>query len=239
MRKSSRLPSPRRVADTTLCSAARRVAVIPDTQVRPGVPLEHLDWRAEALLYYRPDVVVHLGDRWDMGSLSSYEKAGGLKLEGARIKDDIDAGNEAFIRLFGPMQKEVERQRRKQLKNQWTPECHYLFGNHENGINRAVAGDAKYEGVLTTEALLTPGHGFLEIVEMNGVHYSHYFSNTHSRKPIGGSIDNRLNKMGHSLVAGHEQALLYGCRQYPGTTTRHGLVAGSPSPKGSRWPECH
>jgi hypothetical protein len=165
-----------------------------------------------------------------MGSLSSYEKAGGLKLEGARIKDDIDAGNDAFVRLFGPMQKEVKRQDRCKLKNRWTPECHYLFGNHENRINRAVAGDAKYEGVLTTDALLTPGfkrHGFLEIVEIDGVHYSHYFSNTHSGKPIGGSIDNRLNKIGHSFVAGHEQGLLYGCRQYPGTTTRHGLVAGS------------
>jgi hypothetical protein len=27
---------------------------------------------------------VHLGDHWDMGSLSSYEKAGGLKLEGGK-----------------------------------------------------------------------------------------------------------------------------------------------------------
>jgi hypothetical protein len=50
-------------------SEPRRVAVIPDTQVRPGVQLDHLDWAAEALLYYRPDVVVHLGDHWDMGSL--------------------------------------------------------------------------------------------------------------------------------------------------------------------------
>jgi hypothetical protein len=54
--------------------APRRVAVIPDTQLRPGVPLDHLDW--EAIHYYRPDVVVHLGGHWDMGSLSSYEKAG-------------------------------------------------------------------------------------------------------------------------------------------------------------------
>jgi hypothetical protein len=43
---------------------------------------------------------------------------------------------------------------------------------------------------------------------IDGVHYSHYFSNTHSGKPIGGSIDNRLNKIGHSFVAGHEQGLL-------------------------------
>jgi hypothetical protein len=124
------------------------------TLATPVSAQAHLWCRAaEALLFYRPDVVVHLGDHWDMGSLSSYEKAGGLKLEGARIKDDIDAGNEAFVRLFGPMQKEVKRQASRKLKAPWNPECHYLFGNHENRINRAVAGDAKYEGVLTTDAL--------------------------------------------------------------------------------------
>jgi hypothetical protein len=76
-----------------------------------------------------------------------------LKLEGARIKDDIGAGNEAFARLFGPIQKEVDRQSRRKVKQPWNPELHYLFGNHENRINRAVAGDAKYEFVRLQEKL--------------------------------------------------------------------------------------
>src|SRR4029077_11239935 len=61
----------------------------------------------------------------------------------------------------------------------------------------------------------------------DGVSYSHYFANTHSGKPIGGSIDNRLNKIGRTFVQGHEQGLLLGLRQFPGNVTRHGVVAGS------------
>jgi hypothetical protein len=179
---------------------------------------------------YKPDVVVILGDLWDLPSLSSYDAPGSIRLEGARIAEDIEAGNEAFQRLVGPMQKEVKRQKARKLKQRWTPDLHFLMGNHENRIERTVAGNAKYEGVLSTDDLKTPGFkrsGFLEIVELDGVSYSHYFSNLGSGKPIGGSIDARLNKIGRTFVQGHQQGFLYGCREYPGSVRRHGLVAGS------------
>jgi hypothetical protein len=33
----------------------RRHFIVPDTQTRPGVPTEHLDWCAQAIVDYKPD----------------------------------------------------------------------------------------------------------------------------------------------------------------------------------------
>jgi hypothetical protein len=207
----------------------RRHFLIPDTQVKPGVDTSYIDWVAQALVYYKPDVIVHIGDHWDMPSLSSYEKAGGLKLEGARIAEDIEAGNEAFRRLVAPMEKEIARLAQGH-RRRWNPRRIFCCGNHDQRIDRVAENDAKFAGVVSFEDLKTPGferYPFLQIVEADGISYAHYFANQLSGKPIGGSIPNRLNKIGRTFVCGHEQGLLYGLVQYPGNVTRHGLVAGS------------
>lgn len=208
----------------------RRHLIVPDTQVQPGVPLDHIDWAARAIVHYKPDVIVHLGDNWDMHSLSSYAKPGSLEKEGTRIADDVQAGNEAMERLFAPQLAETQRRRDKH-RVRWEPERHVLRGNHEDRIRRVVDENPQLEGIVSMDMLYTPEgaqvHDFLELVEIDGITYSHFFANTHSGRPVGGSIDNRLNKIGRSFVQGHEQGFLYGVRQYPGSTTRHGLVAGS------------
>lgn len=207
----------------------RRHFIIPDTQLEPGVPMEHIDWAAQAILDYKPDVVVHLGDNWTMKSLSSYDRPGSRQMEGARYLDDIAVGNEAMTRLMLPVRREMERLRRNRQRI-WLKEDHFLLGNHEDRISRAVAAEPKYEGVLGLHMLDMEGmttHPFLEIVEIDGVLYSHYFSQTHSPYPIGGNIDNRLNKIGQTFVQGHQQGFQYGTRQYPGKRRRHGLVCGS------------
>lgn len=203
--------------------------IIPDTQIRPGVDTSHIDWAAQAIVDYLPDVIVVIGDWWDMPSLSKHNLPGSLATEGNRIRDDIAVGNEAFERLVAPLQEE-QGHRIAGRRKQYNPELHFIFGNHENRIERAVQDQPKFDEILSSGDLKTPGfirHPFLEIVEIDGIAYSHYFSNTHSGRPIGGSIDNRLNKIGKSFVQGHEQGLLYGIRQFPGRLTRHGLVAGS------------
>lgn len=208
---------------------AKRIVVIPDTQIEAGVDTRHIDWAGEALVDYKPDRIIVLGDWWAMPSLSSYDRPGSRRMEGARVQADIDAGNDAFERFVSPLSGERLRLERGK-RRAWNPTCDFLFGNHENRVTRAVDSEPKYEGILSLDALRTPGftrHDFLEIVEHDGIAYSHYFANVHSGKPIGGSVDNRLNKIGKSFVSGHEQGLLYGIRQYPGSLTRHGLVAGS------------
>jgi hypothetical protein len=207
----------------------RRHLVVPDCQVKPGVPTEHLDWAGRAILEYKPDVVVVLGDFWDMHSLSGYDAPGSVEMEGARYLDDVRVGNEAFGRLIEPMRSDRER-RIKKHRTRWDIECHFLIGNHEDRITRAIQREPKYIGAMSLEQLQTPGfrrHGFLEIIELDGIFYSHYFSNSHSGRPIGGSIPNRLNRIGRSFVQGHEQGFSYGCVPYPGRLRRHGLVVGS------------
>lgn len=209
-------------------SSKRRHFLIPDTQVRPKVPLDHIPWIAQAIVDYAPDAVIHLGDHWDMPSMTSWEKPGSLHMEGQRYEEDTAVGSEAFARLSAPMHAEIRRQSRN--KRAWNPERHFLFGNHEDRITRAINADPKMSGCLGLHHLITNGwqrHDFLDRLWVDGVLYSHYFQNTSSKFAIGGSIDNRLNKIGESFCQGHQQGLLYGTRVYPTGYTRHGLVAGS------------
>ena len=87
--------------------------VIPDTQVKPGVPLDHLSWIGEYIVERKPDVVVHLGDHWDFPSLSAYDR-GKKAMEGRRYTDDVDAGNEGMNLLTTPIRVEQLRHTRSQ-----------------------------------------------------------------------------------------------------------------------------
>lgn len=198
----------------------KRHLLIPDTQVRTGVPTNHIDYAAKAIIEYRPTNVIVGGDWWDMPSLSSHDKPGSKYMEGLRYQDDVDAGNEAFERLVKPL---------KRVK--WKPQrMDFLFGNHEDRIDRAINNDPRFEGAISRKHLRTPGferHEFLEPVWRDGVVYSHYFTGSHSPRPLGGSIDSMLNRIGDSFVGFHVQGMKYGNRMYPTGKVRHGLVAGS------------
>jgi len=60
-----------------------RIVVIPDTQVKPGIDYTYLSFIGKYLVDKKPDIVVHLGDHWDMPSLSSYD-IGKKTFEGRR-----------------------------------------------------------------------------------------------------------------------------------------------------------
>lgn len=207
----------------------KRHLIVPDTQVRPGVPTDHIDWIAQAIVEYRPDTLIHMGDHWDMPSLSMHDGPGSMTMEGARYEDDVEAGNEAFARLCAPMEAEQSRLARNK-KRGWTPRKVFLFGNHENRINRAINNAPKWAGTIGEHHLRTRDwerHAFLNRVWQDGVLYSHFFQSSHSHHAIGGTIDNRLNKIGASFVQGHEQGFRYGTRIQASGATWHGLVAGS------------
>ncbi len=194
---------------------------IPDTQVKPGVSTVHLDWIGSYIadsFEDREDVkLVIAGDWWDMPSLSSYD-VGTARLEGVRVAADILAGNDAFSRFDSLIPK----------KKSW--EYHFLFGNHEQRIERAVNANAQLEGLLGYHLLDTKDwqqHPYLEIVDIDGVWYSHVFVNPMTGRPYGGqSIDTRLKTVGHSFSMGHQQQLAYGLR-FVGGRSMHGLVAGA------------
>lgn len=206
---------------------SRRHLLIPDAQVRYGSDTTHIKWAAQAIVEYRPDVIVVIGDWWDLPSLSMHDAPGSKEAEGRRVQPDIEAGNDAFELLVGPMQAK-RAQLVKNKEKQWNPECHFLFGNHEDRLSRAIFRDPKWEGLLSLNSLKTPGferHPFLKIVELDGIKYCHYFPNPFSGRPIGGTIHNRLSHIGSSFVQGHQQGYMHGSKQYP-DHVKHGIVAG-------------
>lgn len=205
--------------------------IIPDTQIRPGDPLDHLDWIAKDIVRRKPDLIVMIGDWWDMPSMSSYSEPGSLEKENARIERDIRAGKEAMERLLAPIHAEIERVR-KNKKRAWNPRFIFTLGNHEDRIDRLAKTDARFAGVVghhlfQIEEMGWEKYDFLQPVEVDGVWYSHYWQGPHSGRPIGGTIDNRLNKLGFSFVQGHEQGKRYTDRPLPNGRSIHGLVVGS------------
>jgi hypothetical protein len=207
----------------------RRHLIIPDTQSRPGVPDIHLEWIGRWAVEHKPDVIVHMGDHWDLPSLSAYDAPGSMKMEGARYEADVEAGNAAFAKLNKPIEDEIARLQRNKDKT-WRIERHFLFGNHEQRIERAVNANPKFAGTIGYHHLKTPGwtrHNYLERLWLDGLVYSHFFQSPHSSYAIGGTIDNRLNKIGASFVQGHEQGIRYGTRIQGSGANWHGLVAGS------------
>lgn len=191
---------------------------IPDTQVRPGSPTQHLAWIGQYIVDRKPDVVVHAGDHWEMASLCSFDQRGSRSMEGRRYALDVEAGNAAIELLRAPA-------RRARLRT----EFHLCRGNHEDRISRAVEQDPRLEGTIGFRDLRSPGwsvHDFLRMVWIDGVCYSHYFYHPLTSRPFGGTIDNRLKQIGHSFTMGHQQTLLYGVRFVAGRS-QHGLVAGA------------
>ena len=51
------------------------IMYVPDTQIKAGVPLEHIAAAGNYAYLRRPDVIVLAGDWWDMPSLSLWDGA--------------------------------------------------------------------------------------------------------------------------------------------------------------------
>lgn len=191
---------------------------IPDTQVRPGVLTNHIDWIGQ---YFKDEyadhntTVIQIGDHWDMESLSSYDR-GKRQMEGRRYVRDIDAGNGAFQRLDGYLNGAAEK--------------HFFFGNHEERIVRAADCDPQMDGLLTLDSLNTcdwERHPFLEPVDLDGIVYAHYFYAPMTGRAYGGqNLETRLKTIGHSFSMGHQQGLKWG-RVDTIAGPHIGLVAGS------------
>lgn len=207
--------------DAKLIEPAKHI-FIPDTQAKPGVPNDHLQWIGEYIAEQKPDVIIHAGDHYDFPSLSSYDK-GKKAMEGRRYRQDVDAGNRAWELLAEPIQREVSR-------TEWRPIRKRLLGNHEDRVSRACEYDAQLDGILSLDDQRTPGwdvHPFLEPVTIDGVVYAHYFYNAMTGKPMGGENPMlRLKNLGHSFSQGHVQTLQYGLRFVNGRS-QHALIAGA------------
>lgn len=207
----------------------KRHLIIPDTQIRPGVPQDHIEWIAQSIVHYAPDVVIHLGDHWDFPSLNGHEEPGSAPLENKRFSDDLEIGNHAFRTLCEPMEAEIKR-RAGGHRKRWNPRKVFITGNHEVRADRVASNNPKWLGTIGSDLCDTRDwerHPFLKVVNIDGILYSHYFQSSHSSRPIGGTIPNKLNKIGASFVHGHVQGLDMGTKMMGNGKTWWGIQAGS------------
>jgi hypothetical protein len=193
-----------------------RILVIPDCQVKEGVPLEHLSWAGQAICDYRPDVVVNIGDFADMPSLSTHDLKGSKYFEGLRYKKDIEVAKMAMKKLLKPL-RDLQAKQRKNKEKVYKPRMLLTLGNHENRIDRAINNNPTLDGLISVEDLEYAKdwevYPFLHPVFVNGVGFNHYWPVGAMGRPAG-SAAAIINKLHMSCVAGHQQGkqVAYGKR---------------------------
>jgi hypothetical protein len=210
-------------------ATSKRHLIVPDTQIKPGVPTEHIEWAAQYAIEKKPDVIVVGGDWADMPSLSSYD-VGKKSFEGRTYRDDILAANDALRRFMAPIQTEIKR-REDGHRKRWLPRLIFCMGNHEHRIDRAIETDRKLEGLISTDDLFFKQWGFevypfLETVTVDGVAYCHYFVSGIMGRPVT-TARALLQKKYMSCVAFHQQGYDI-ATAYRGDGTRiTAIIAGS------------
>lgn len=183
--------------------------VLPDCQIRHGDDFTFLHAIGNYIVRKQPDVIVNLGDFADMPSLSSYD-VGKKSFEGRRYAHDIAASKAAMEVLLAPIKSFNERAKKNKEK-QYKPRMVLTLGNHEHRINRAVENDAKLDGVLSVDDLQYKEFGwevypFLDVVMVDGIAYSHYFTSGLLGRPVT-TAQACLNKKHQSCIQGHQQGL--------------------------------
>jgi hypothetical protein len=170
--------------------------VIPDTQVKPGVPTDHLRWIGKYIAAKRPDHIVAIGDWWDMPSLSSYDK-GKKSFEGRSYRADVQAGNDAMDLMTA--------------EYRGIPDYHpfedFCEGNHERRIHRAIEAQRELDGTIGIHDLNLKGwtyHPFLKVLEIEGIKFSHYFTSGVLGRPASSAAVMLREAMG-SAIQGHVQ----------------------------------
>jgi len=178
---------------------------LPDVQAKPDVDFTYLRAIGNYIVAKKPDVIICGGDFADMESLSSYDR--GMKsFEGRSYQKDIWAARDAMDALLIPLFEEQKRLKRNKEK-QYKPRMVLTLGNHENRINRVVNEDRKLDGLISTDDLpyqdweVIP---FLEVITIDGIAYSHYFTSGVMGRPIT-TAQALLTKKHMSCVAGHQQ----------------------------------
>lgn len=198
----------------------RKHLVIPDCQVKAGVPLEHLTWIGKYIADKRPDVIVQIGDFADMPSLSSYDR-GKKTYENRRYKTDTDAAKRGMDLLMTPIWKAPR----------YEPYYLLTLGNHENRITRAIEEDAKLDGTIGLEDLAYAEYGwdvhpFLEPVLVDGISYIHYLPTGAKALPAPSAA--LLLARGHcSVTVGHIQTTDIAFRTRADGRRIIGLMAGA------------
>lgn len=199
--------------------------IIPDTQVTPGISLDHFRWIGRYIAAKQPEKIIHLGDHFDLEALSSYDE-GKACAEGRRLQNDLGAGFKARDILDNEIAK----------CRGYNPQKFALGGNHEFRLLRHVDAHPALEGMFGWHSFGWQENGwnfseFLQPIELDGILYSHFFPHNNKGKILqtkngAPSAFTQAQRQGQSATAGHQQ----GIDIAPFNTARGpqwGLIAGS------------
>ncbi|MBK25957.1 MAG: hypothetical protein CME70_18290 [Halobacteriovorax sp.] len=158
--------------------------VIGDSHAHPDEPNNRYLWAGRLAADRRPDVVVDIGDSADLPSLFGYDQgAKGPLFEGRAYWRDVDAYIDAKTQFNLGLEG-------------FSPRLVKCDGNHEDRIRRLLESDPRFAGVIGPHNLMDKElgwerHEFLEIVEISGVGYSHYYKARASQRPVSGVVQTR------------------------------------------------
>lgn len=200
--------------------------IIPDCHSLPGKNNKRAELLGKLILDVKPDVVINLGDNWDMPSLCSYDR-GTKSFIGRTYKNDVASGVDFNDRLWGTV-----RAAKKRL-----PRRVFCIGNHEQRIERAVNTQPELDGIIGYSDLHL-GEFYDDVVHydgstpgsilIDGVTYAHYLVSGISGRPVSGehSAYALLAKKYTSCVVGHSHLLDWSVKTRQDGKKIMGLVAG-------------
>lgn len=206
--------------------SGRTHIILPDIHSHPNYHNERADWAGKLILDVKPDVVVVIGDLWDLPSLSSYDK-GKKSFQGRTYRRDLDAGLEFNERMWAPIKKAKRR----------LPYRVFCEGNHEFRVKRAIEMSPELEGTIGFSNFELDRY-YDEVVEYNGstpgitqidgINYAHYFISGLKGLPIGGEhhAASLISKHFESCTAGHSHTTDFAVRASPHGRKIMGLVCG-------------
>lgn len=208
-----------------------KTLVIGDTQVFDGYDDAVIKAAGKLIVRQRPEEIVIIGDWFDLESLSSY--ATESEREGKRLRFDLHAGFEAMDKLLQPLIS-LQRKQKHHKKRVYRPKIVFTMGNHEERLATYLKKNPHLQGILPDiKQNLIDLYGIdvydllVPYVGLNDVRYFHYLANPMSGKPIGGTMDNKLNKVTYSFVMGHQQHFQFAERQQATGNPQFGVVVGA------------
>ena len=201
-----------------------KILFVPDCQVRKGVDTTYLTAIGQYIVDKKPDVVVNIGDFFDMPSLSVYDK-GKLSFEGRRLAEDIEAGKEGMKKFLQPLRDY------QKIDPSYQPRMVFCLGNHEERLQRVPSNNSEFEGFIGYHLLELEKDweviDFLKPINIQGINFVHYLSNPFTGKPYGGNAASQLKNVGSSFCVGHKQTLEVAIQPVLDGTMRLGIVAGA------------
>tara|TARA_R100000655_G_scaffold3892_2_gene12966 strand:+ start:1352 stop:2263 length:912 start_codon:yes stop_codon:yes gene_type:complete len=207
----------------------KTILVVPDSHAKVGVPNHRYEWLGRLATDIQPDHIVDIGDWFDMHSMNGYDKPGSRSFRGASYWNDIEIGLDARLR-FKDQIDTYNRGRRKEYR--YEPELTFCVGNHEQRISRFIEEEPRFEGVISLDDLRSEELGweqvpFLDIKNIEGCNFSHYFTSGVMSRPISGmhQAASLLTKRFETCIQGHTHTYDHSVKS---TASRHihGLVVG-------------